>query len=89
MDKPMKILYSGERTAKHTCTAYIAHYKLCSGDWFEVGFAYSLHPDRQSAIDYKYTRWWRPTERGKKVFVTPSTLERIVRNGNIWKSWEN
>ena len=88
-EKPYQ--YSDIPTRTLNQQVYANHYTLVTGDWFEVGGAYSLHITEKRARSYKTSNWWQPTERAKEVYVSESTLEKIAKTKikSIFRSWEN
>lgn len=83
--------YSDEKQGKLDREAWVRTYHLVTDDWFEVGFAYSLHPDEQKAWKYKTFQWWQPSSVPRRVFVSESTLEEMMKDKKkvVFRDWEN
>jgi hypothetical protein len=76
-------------TGRLSNEVYVKTYILVTGDWFEVGGAYSLHSTEEKAKKFKTDGWWVSTQRTRMAFVSDSTLEKITNaGGDILRSWE-
>lgn len=83
--------YTREKSGRYNQEVWVRNYNLVTDDWFEVGFAYSLHLDEEKAKKYETFGWWRPSSFPGRAYVTKETLERIVKDKKkvVFSSWEN
>ena len=101
MEKKMRIIneatgiipytYRKEKSGRHNQEVWVRRYQLVTDDWFEVGFAYSLHLDKKRAEKYRTPNWWAQSSYPEKGYVTKQTLERIMKDEKkvVFSSWEN
>jgi hypothetical protein len=84
-------LYSSQRFENFTEEIFVNKYTLVTGDSFEIGEAYSLHPDLESAKRFISNSWWRKRSGPLVAYVTALTLEKMVQSDSkvIFRSWEN
>ena len=62
-----------------------------TGDSFEIGGGYSLHPDLTSAEAFKPKQsWFQKVEAPKHAYVSLATLEELMQleDKTIFKTWE-
>lgn len=85
--------YSESPRGRANNPAYLSTYKLATGDWFEVGEAYSLHLTEKSAKALEPGMGWCKNSGVREVFVCKSVLEAIVKSKkrpkHVFSSWEN
>lgn len=83
--------YAYVRTGWLRQPAMMIHYRLVSGDSFEVGCAYSLHKNMRDAKKYWTYHWWHKTSEPERVFVTKRTIEDILKDEDkvVFESSEN
>ena len=88
-DKPHQ--YSYNRTGKFCRSAVVKTYTLVSGDWFEVGGAYSLHKDEADAGRHYggIMDWYRENSSPEPVYVSKYTREKIMKSKEkrIFRTW--
>lgn len=71
--------YSDGPTRKFSREVVVQHYRLYTSDSFELGAASSLHPDLTHAEKFKPGNYWRRVEELQTAYVSPDTLEAMVR----------
>ncbi|MBU1198704.1 MAG: hypothetical protein KKF46_02715 [Nanoarchaeota archaeon] len=83
--------YAYVKTGWHRQPAVMIHYRLVTGDSFEIGSAYSLHKNLRDAKKYWTQHWWQKDSEPEKVFVTKRTIEDILKDEEkaVFESWEN
>jgi len=85
-DEPYR--YAERRTGKLTEKVAVKTYTLCSGDWFEIGGAYSLHPTQEEA-ERHFNPFWSSYYKTRAIdiaFVTPD-LKRKLQKEEIFVTW--
>ena len=84
-------LYCNQKYGRFNKEVCVKRYTLVTGDSFEVGDAYSLHPTAKDANHFLTDECWRETSRPFRVFVTKKTLDELMKDSKkaIFRCWEN
>lgn len=85
------IRYSEEPTRTLNQEVYLNRYTLVTPDTFDSDYgnpAQSLHLKEKDARKFNPFSWWCCTTRALEVFVSQSSLEKLVKNkGRIFEEF--